>query len=231
MASVSISNIETGMTLGTTFTAYGNFDTRNSFYSGSTMVRCSIQVGGGTYSATITESYDSTLLQGYWQGEFTGLPTGTGAVLKAKLVVPDPPPDAQVSNLTISDSAGLGSPLTVAPPPPPPPPPPAPPAPPAAPAPRAKAVAAAAHKVKPSFTIGGTYTPGPLDIVIVSIRKNGKLCGESRNHRLAPGTKKWEDDVQANAGEIGDGYSIVAELQHNAKRIATASLPGVKIET
>jgi len=234
MASVTISNIETGMTLGTTFVVYGQYDTRpgSAFYAGGTsLVTCTMAIAGSTITGTSTSTPDSTMLSGYWQSDFSGVPVGTNGVLTAKLNVPSSPPEAKVTNLIVSDVMALDPFVKIDPPPPPPPPKPPekkekksdePPG--------AVVAAAAKPKVKKNFTIGGTYTPGPLDIVLVSIRKGGKPCGESKQHRLTPGAKKWEDDVAANLGELGGNYAIIAELQHNAKRIATTALLGVTIE-
>jgi hypothetical protein len=231
MSSVSISNIESGMTLATSFVAYGRYDTQGGGFAppSTTLITCSFQISGSTVSGSVSESPDSTGLAGYWQANFSGVATGTHGVLTASLNAPSPPPDAQASDLTVSDSSGVGPVVTVEIPAPPPPP-----------EPKKKdkspdrpdgvKVAAAAPKVKTSFTIGGAYAPAPAAIVLVSIRKGGRPCGDSKAHRLNGTTKRWEDDVQANVGELGDGYAVIAELQHAAKRKATAALLGVKIE-
>ena len=222
------------MTLGTTFVVYGQYDTRpgSAFYAGGTsLVTCTMAIAGSTITGTTTSTPDSTGLSGYWQSDFSGVPVGTDGVLTATLNVPSPPPEAKVTNLIVTDALVPGpfvkiDPLLPEPPPKPPekkekksdePP-------------GAVVAAAAKPKVKKNFTFGGVYTPGPLDIVLVSIRKRGKPCGESKQHRLTPGAKKWEDDVAANLGELGDGYAIIAELQHNAKRMATSAVLGVTIE-
>jgi hypothetical protein len=233
MASVTITNISTGMTLGTTFAAYGLYDTRpgSMFYAGGTsLVTCTLAIAGSTISGSTTSTPDSTGLSGYWMSSFSGVPTGTGGVLTAHLNVPSPPPDAQASNLTVSVPAGPGPIVGINPPPPPPPPPPPMKEDKSKDPPDGAVAAAVKHKVKKKFKIGGTYTSGPSDIVLVSIRKGGKPCGQSTIHTLNPGAKTWEDDVEANLGELGDGYAIIAELQHNAQRKATAAILGVTIE-
>jgi hypothetical protein len=231
MASVTITNIETGMTLATTFVAYGRYETdagRFGAVPSVTLITCTIAVGGMTHSGTVTDSGS-----GDWQADFTMVTPGTRGTLTAHLGIASPPPDAQASDLTVTDLVEVPPFVGIDPPPPPPVP---------GPSPEPKKdkgasaekpggkVALAAHKVKTSFTIGGAYSPGPASIVLISIRKQGKPCGDSKVHRLNPGVKKWSDDVQANVGELGEGYAIIAELQQGAKRKASAALLGVKIE-
>jgi len=231
MASVTITNIETGMTLATTFVAYGRYETdagRFGAVPSVSSITCSMVIGGSTFSGAVTDTG-----AGDWQADFASVTPGIRGTLTAHLGIASPPPDAQASDLTVTDLVDHDPFVGVDPPPPPPPP---------GPSPEPKKdkgasaekpggkVALAARKVKPSFTIGGAYSPGPASIVLISIRKKGKPCGDSKVHRLNPGVKKWSDDVQANVGELGEGYAIIAELQQGAVRKATAALLGVKIE-
>ena len=238
MSSVFISNIETGMTLATTFVAYGRYDTSAGGFAAApptsgVSITCTMQINGSSFSGSVTSSPDPSGFSGYWQADFTGVSPGNRGELTAHLNITSPPPDDVRSDLTVTDTSDVPPFVGIDPPPPPPPPGPSPqpkkdkgasaePA-------KAK-VAAAAHKVKTSFTAGGKYSPGVADIVLVSIRKGGKPCGDSKVHRLNPGAKKWSDDAQANAGELGAGYAIIAELQQGAKRVATAALLGVTLE-
>ena len=41
-------------------------------------------------------------------------------------------------------------------------------------------------------------------------------------------TKKWNDNINANAGELSTDYAFVFELQHNVKRTSTCAMLGVK---
>ena len=52
MASVTISNIESGMTVGTSFVVYGQFDTRVALTTTMSMVTCTIQIGASSFTAS-----------------------------------------------------------------------------------------------------------------------------------------------------------------------------------
>ena len=221
MANVSITSPQSGMTVGTTFLAYGQFDTRTTFMSTMGTVKPYIKIAGVTHLAT---SYQESISgsHGYWQAGFTGLPMGTHCILTAELRVPPPvPPPAEANELTVGDATLTGGVNPTAPPPPAKSPDPE----------NVKVAKAAGPKVKQQFTISGIYTPGPADIVIAYIRKNGTQRGESTVHGLNSSTKKWEDTVTANTGELGTDYSIDVELQHTAPRIATCAILGVEITT
>jgi hypothetical protein len=220
VASVSITNISSGMTLGRTFVAYGLFDSTIYYSDPSALVRCSFAIGGTTYSPVdYQQSFDSTGQYGWWQAGFQGVAPGQHGVLTANLHVPNPPPPAEATELTVTDDtltvrvrAGGGGP-----------------APAAAPAGKAAGVAPAG-KVKSPFEVEGEYTPGPSDIVIAYMRKGGRGRGSSEDHTLTPHANKWKAKVRKNLGEVGTGYAVIAELQHNGQIIATAAILNAELE-
>ena len=220
MASISISNISSGMTLARTFVVYGQFDSTIYYSDPTGVVRCSFTIGGTTYSpADYQQEFDSTGQYGWWQAGFENVATGQHGVLTANLHVPNPPPAAEATELTVGEDAlalrlviaGGGNPVPAA----------------------AKGTAAGpavAGKVKSPFEVEGEYTPGPSDIVIAYLRKRGRQRGSSENHTLTPHARKWKAKVRKTPGEVGTGYAVVAELQHNAQIIATAAILNVELE-
>jgi hypothetical protein len=121
VASVSITNIETGMTLAPNFVANGRYETdagRSGGGGSGSLITCKMQISGSTVNGVVTDNPSGT--GGDWEARFAGVPIGIRGVLTARLSVAAPPPDAQASDLTVTD--GGDSPPFVNPPPPPPPP-------------------------------------------------------------------------------------------------------------
>jgi hypothetical protein len=104
MPSVSITNIETGMTLPTSFVANGRYETdpaRNVGAGSGAMITCKMDISGSTVNGAVTDNPNGS--GGDWRADFSGVPTGIRGVLTAHLSVAFPPPDAQASDLTVSD--------------------------------------------------------------------------------------------------------------------------------
>src|SRR5438046_532692 len=101
MASVTINNIETGMTLPPSFEANGRYETdpgRTVGAGSGSKISCKMQISGATVNGVVSDNPSGS--GGDWTATFNGVPTGSRGVLTAHLSVALPPPDAQASDLT-----------------------------------------------------------------------------------------------------------------------------------